>query len=155
MKPTAPYPKCVQCVCHHTLPWLISVSLGLMRFSERSRFSLTIESGLISIVLFFGIVGSLWKAPLGMVGMIVILPLSIHMRRVTNHLNTRKEPFTSQQKRVIFGLGVSYITFLVLIFFVVAVHTRAPLAWIAFALASLVAAACTYASYRQLYVDQT
>jgi hypothetical protein len=126
-----------------------------MKFSERSRFSLTIESGLISIVLFFGIVGSLWKAPLGMVAMVVILPLGIYTRRVTNHLDTRKEPFTPPQKRVIFGLGVSFITFLVLIFFVIALRTRAPLAWIAFALATLVAAACTYASYRQLYVDQT
>src|SRR5262245_26859966 len=126
-----------------------------MKFSERSRFSLTIESSLISIVLFFGMVGSLWKMPLGMVGMVVILPLGIYMMRLTNHLKTRKESFTPPHKRVIFGLGVSFITFLVLIFFVVALCTRAPLAWIAFALATLVAAVCTYASYRQLYVDQT
>jgi len=107
-----------------------------MKFSERSRFGLTIESGLITILLFFGILSALWKAPLGVVVWVVILPLGFYLMRLNNHLKTRREAFTRPQKRVIFGMGVSYITFLVLGLFVVALLTRAPLAWIAFALAA-------------------
>jgi len=35
MKPTAPIAKQPERICHDTLPWLISVSLGLMRVSEK------------------------------------------------------------------------------------------------------------------------
>src|SRR3954452_6281787 len=47
--------------------------------------------------------------------MVVVLPLAIYMARVTNHINTRKEPFTQRQKRIIFGLELSFITFLVFV----------------------------------------
>jgi hypothetical protein len=80
--------------------------------------------------------------------------LLIYLSRRQTALKTRHEPFTRSQKRIMFGIGLAYLGFLVLIFLVIALRANAPLAWILFALAALTAAACLFGSYRQLYVDE-
>jgi hypothetical protein len=119
--------------------------------SERSRFRLTIESEICGMVLFFV---SLLMFVNVFVAAIPMALLLIYLRRRQTALKTRNEPFTRNQKSIMFGIGLAYLGFLVLIFLIIALRTNAPLAWILFALAALTAAACLFGSYRQLYVDE-
>jgi hypothetical protein len=119
--------------------------------SERSRFQLTIEAGVCGIVLFFA---SLVVFINPFIAAIPMVPLLIYLNRLQKILKKRHEAFTRREKRIIFGIGLSFVSFLVFVFLLIALRTNASLAWILFALAALTAAACVFASYRQLYVDE-
>ena len=120
-------------------------------FAKKSRFRLTMESGICGIFLFFGMAFGLSNV----FAFVVVLAVGFYLLRLTNHLKTRHEPFTRREKAIIFGFGLCFISSLVLILLFLALRRNAPVLWIAFVLAVLTAAACGYASYRQLYVDQT
>jgi putative flippase GtrA len=120
-------------------------------FAEKSRFRLTMESGICGILLFVGMAFGLSN----IFAFALVLAAAFYLLRLTTHLKTRQEPFTRREKAIIFAFGLCFIGSLVLILLFLALRTNAPVLWIAVVLAALTAVACGYASYRQLYVDKT
>lgn len=117
-----------------------------MNLSHKSRFRLTLELN----ICWIGILIAMSFMP---VGFLIAAPAILYLQPVARALKSQREPLTQKQKHILFTIQASFCGIIVIGLLVVALLKRTPLAWIVFALISVVMLASLFYGYKQTYRD--
>lgn len=119
----------------------------MKNLQTKSRFHLTLELYACGFLVLLG--GSF--LPLGI---LLWAPALLYLQPLIRELKTRREPLTSKQKHTLFAIQASFSGSVILGLLVLAILREKPLAWIVFALISLLMLASLFYGYEQIYKDK-
>jgi hypothetical protein len=119
----------------------------MSKLQTKSRFRLTLE---LYAWGFLALLGGCFL-PLGI---LLLAPAILVLQPLLRELRTRREPLTSKQKHTLFALQSSFSGSAILALLVLALLREKPLAWIVFALISLLMLASLFYGYEQIYKDK-
>jgi len=118
-----------------------------MNLKAKTRFRLTLELYVCGIAMLVG----MSFLPFGL---LLMAPAVLYLQPVSRELKTRREALAQKQKHILFGLQASFCGFVVVGLLVVALLRQTALAWIAFALISVLMLGSLFYGYEQVYKDE-
>jgi hypothetical protein len=120
-----------------------------MKLKSKSRFRLTLEIYASVFIMLIGL-----SFGISLIGLLIAAPAVLYHQRIAGALKGRRESLTEKQKLVLFGIESSFCAIFVLGFLAIALWKQTALAWIIFALVSIVMLAALFGGYVNLYKDE-
>jgi hypothetical protein len=117
------------------------------KLQTKSRFRLTLEVCACGFIALLG--GSFLPY-----GILLLAPALLYLQPLTRELKTRREPLVPKQKHILFAIQASFCGVLIVGLLALALLREKPLAWIIFALGSLLMLASLFFGYEQIYKDK-
>ena len=87
-------------------------------------------------------------------GLFVMAPAILYLQPVSRELKSRREPLAQTQKNILFTIQASFCGIIIVALLAVALLRETALAWIVFALISLLMLGSLFYGYQQIYKDE-
>jgi hypothetical protein len=121
--------------------------LKAMNLSHKSRFRLTLELYICGFVMLIGM-------SFMPVGFLMVAPVILYLQPLSRELKSRREPLAKKQKNILFAIQSSFCGIIIAALLVIALLKETALAWIIFALISLLMLGSLYYGYEQIYKNE-
>jgi hypothetical protein len=122
-----------------------------LKLKNRSRFALKLGLCTVGFSLLVSQVLLVRMPPLDLLVTVLVV---WYLSRISQELKSRREPFTRNQKRVLFGLVACAYGVVLIGLLIAGLIKRTPIVWIAFGLVAVVSFAVLFHDYEQLYKDE-